>query len=77
MAFHGLQLPVVGVLEHPTVYNHKWFLKLQNFLLPRPPQLLAGAVMRYSVNFFYKISTIHLLSSCSASPIRIPSVPRM
>lgn len=44
LAGNVLQLPVVGVLEHSTVLTENVYIKIQNFLLPRPRQLLVGVV---------------------------------
>jgi hypothetical protein len=41
---NGLQLPVVGVWNTQRSIAANGFLKIQNFLLPRPRQLLVGAV---------------------------------
>jgi hypothetical protein len=39
-----LQLPVVGVRNTQLSITTNGLLKIQNFLLPRPRQLLVGAV---------------------------------
>jgi len=44
IGYNGLQLPVVGVLEHSTVYNHKCKFNEIMFICPLPRQLLVGAV---------------------------------
>ncbi len=47
MAYNGLQLPVVGVWNTQLSIPPNGFLKIQNFILPRPRQLLVGAVTRW------------------------------
>ncbi len=44
LAYNGLQLPVVGVWNTQLSITTNGCLKIQNFLLPRPRQLLVGAV---------------------------------
>jgi hypothetical protein len=46
MAYNVLRLPVVGVWNTQLSIPTNGCLKIQNFLLPRPRQLLVGAVMR-------------------------------
>jgi len=42
---NGLQLPVVGVWNTQLSITTNGFLKIQNFILPLPRQLLVGAVI--------------------------------
>ena len=45
IAANVFRLPVVGVSKHQLSIPTKGCLKIQNFLLPRPRQLLVGGVM--------------------------------
>jgi len=67
MGYNGLQLPVVGVWNTQLSIPTKGCLKIQNFILPRPRQLLVGAVMRspffFSCHLF--VSSKHSNEVCT------------